>query len=53
MAYNTAEKQADYNLKAFRIGQALGFVEHVPVEFELRQAAPPSTMASKWPPTAC
>jgi len=29
MTYNTAEKQADYNLKAFQIGQALGFVDNM------------------------
>ncbi len=29
MTYNTTAKQADYNLKAFQIGQALGFVDNM------------------------
>ncbi len=29
MSYNTTTKQADYNLKAFQIGQALGFVDNM------------------------
>jgi hypothetical protein len=29
MVYNNTAKQADYNLKAFRIGQALGWVDNM------------------------